>query len=99
VVVVLATIAGLLWMLWSMRTQPEYFSGESMRLGLSITDDDQVVRVDMDGIEHGGLGQGGLGQGGPGHGGLGHGAQPPDSGADPPPDPGAEPPPDPGGWR
>src|SRR6202012_5699982 len=52
VVVVLATIAGLLWMLWSMRTQAVYFSGESMRLGLSITDDDQVVRVDMDGIEH-----------------------------------------------
>jgi len=47
VVVVLATIAGLVWMLWSMRTQPEYFSGESMRLGISITDDDQVVRVDI----------------------------------------------------
>jgi amino acid transporter len=58
VVVVLATIAGLAWMLWSMRTQAAYFSGESMRLGLSITDDDQVVRVDMDGAEHGGLGQG-----------------------------------------
>lgn len=27
--------------------QPEYFSGESMRLGLSVTDDDQVVRVDI----------------------------------------------------
>jgi len=89
VVVVLATIAGLLWMLWSMRTQAVYFSGESMRLGLSITDDDQVVRVDMDGIEHGGLGQGG----------LGHGAQPRDSGAEPPPDPGAEPPPDPNSWH
>jgi len=59
VVVVLATIAGLLWMLWSMRTQPEYFSGESMRLGLSITDDDEVVRVDTDGVEHGGLRDGG----------------------------------------
>lgn len=47
VVVVLATIAGLLWMLRSMRTQAVYFSGESMQLGLSITDDDQVVRVDI----------------------------------------------------
>jgi hypothetical protein len=47
VVVVIAAIAGLLWMLWSMRAHPEYFSGESMRLGISITDDDQVVRVDI----------------------------------------------------
>lgn len=58
VVVVIATIAGLLWMLWSIRTQAVYFSGESMRLGLSITDDDEVVRVDRDGAEHGGLGHG-----------------------------------------
>jgi amino acid transporter len=46
VVVGIATIVGLLWMLWSMRTQPEFFSGESMALGVSITDDDDVVRID-----------------------------------------------------
>ena len=46
VVVGIATIVGLLWMLWSMRTQREFFSGESMALGLSITDDDDIVRID-----------------------------------------------------
>jgi amino acid transporter len=46
VVVVIATIVGLLWMLWSMGTQREFFSGESLSLRLSITEGDQVVRLD-----------------------------------------------------
>jgi hypothetical protein len=43
------TIVGLVWMLYTERTQREYFSGESMRSGLSLTDNDDIVRIDMDG--------------------------------------------------
>ena len=44
-IVVITTIIGLIWMLVSERTQPEYFSGESMRSGLSLTEDDRIVQV------------------------------------------------------
>jgi amino acid transporter len=49
VVVGITTIVGLAWMLYSERTQREYFSGESMRSGLSLTDNDDIVHIDMDG--------------------------------------------------
>jgi len=55
VVVGITTIVGLVWMLYSERTQREYFSGESMRSGLSLTDNDDIVHIDMDGelpVEH-----------------------------------------------
>lgn len=45
IVVGLTVIIGLVWMLACQRTQREFFSGASMRSGLSITDDDQVVQV------------------------------------------------------
>jgi amino acid transporter len=48
VVVGITTIVGLVWMLYSERTLPEYFSGESMRSGLSLTDADEVVQIDVD---------------------------------------------------
>jgi hypothetical protein len=54
-VVGITTIVGLVWMLCSERTQREYFSGESMRSGLSLTDNDDIVHMDMDGelpVEH-----------------------------------------------
>ncbi len=38
-------IIGLVWMLDCQRTQREFFSGASMRSGLSVTDDDQAVQV------------------------------------------------------
>lgn len=42
----IATIVGLLWMWWCTHTQKEFFSGASMRTGLSLTDDDAVVKVE-----------------------------------------------------
>jgi amino acid transporter len=46
--VVITIIVGVVWMLVSMRTNPEYFSGESMRSGLSLTDDDEIVSVEAE---------------------------------------------------
>lgn len=45
VVGVVTTVLGLALMCWMQVRSPEFFSGESMRSGLSITDDDVVVRV------------------------------------------------------
>jgi len=43
-----ATIVGLVWMFSLERRLPEYFSGESMASGRSLTDDDEVVEVSYD---------------------------------------------------
>jgi amino acid transporter len=45
---VITTVAGLAVMAVMRIKSPAYFSGESMRSGLSITDDDDVVRIDPD---------------------------------------------------
>jgi hypothetical protein len=44
-VVIITTLVGLVWMFSLERGHREYFSGETMRAGLSLTDDDEVVRV------------------------------------------------------
>jgi amino acid transporter len=47
-IVIVSAIVGLLWMFASQITNPEFFRGETMRSGLSLTDDDEVVRVSTD---------------------------------------------------
>ena len=42
---ILTALAGLAWMLSLQRSHKEFFSGQTMREGVSITDDDRVVRV------------------------------------------------------
>jgi amino acid transporter len=44
-VVIITTLVGLVWMFSLERGHREYFSGETMRAGLSLTDDDEVVRA------------------------------------------------------
>jgi amino acid transporter len=44
-IVTVTTIVGLVWMLFLQRRYRWFFSGESMASGLSLTDDDEVVRV------------------------------------------------------
>lgn len=44
-VIIITTLVGLGWMLICQRTHPQFFSGASMRSGLSLTDDDEIVRV------------------------------------------------------
>jgi amino acid transporter len=41
----ITALAGLGWMLALQRSQREFFSGRSLRAGVSFTDDDRVVRV------------------------------------------------------
>ena len=54
-VVIITTLVGLGWMLITERTHQEFFSGAAMRSGLSLTDDDEIVRVGDDGpVELGG---------------------------------------------
>jgi amino acid transporter len=45
-VVIVTTLVGLVWMFSLQSGHREYFSGETMRAGLSLTDDDEVVRVE-----------------------------------------------------
>jgi amino acid transporter len=42
---IITALAGLAWMLSLQRSHKEFFSGQAMRDGVSITDDDRVVRV------------------------------------------------------
>jgi amino acid transporter len=42
---IVTALAGLAWMLSLQRSHREFFSGQAMREGVSITDDDRVVRV------------------------------------------------------
>ena len=42
---IITALAGLAWMLSLQRSHREFFSGQAMREGVSITDDDRVVRV------------------------------------------------------
>ncbi len=44
-VVIITALVGLGWMLICQRTHPDFFSGMTMRSGLSITDDDEIVHV------------------------------------------------------
>ncbi len=44
-VVIMTTLVGLVWMVSLQRGHREYFSGATMRAGLSLTDDDEIVRV------------------------------------------------------
>jgi len=43
----ITALVGLAWMLSLRRSQREFFSGQSMRDGMSITDDDRVVQVSV----------------------------------------------------
>jgi amino acid transporter len=47
----ITALIGLAWMIWlhAIRRNREFFSGESLRAGFSVTDDDRVVRVSADG--------------------------------------------------
>ena len=49
-IVAITTIVGIVWMESTARgrREREYFSGDSMRLGLSLTDDDEVVKIASD---------------------------------------------------
>jgi amino acid transporter len=46
---IVTALVGLAWMLSLQRKYREFFSGESLREGVSITDDDRVVQVSADG--------------------------------------------------
>ena len=42
---IVTALAGLAWMLSLQRKYREFFSGESMREGISFTDDDEIVTI------------------------------------------------------
>lgn len=44
-IAIITALAGLAWMLSLQRSHREFFSGQAMREGVSITDDDRVLRV------------------------------------------------------
>ena len=46
---IVTAVVGLLWMLWcELFTNRAFFRGDTMDDGLSLTDDDEVVRVRSD---------------------------------------------------
>ena len=47
-IAVITVIVGLGWMLYCERTEPEFFSGESLQAGVSLTDDDEIVELKRD---------------------------------------------------